>query len=317
VIIPCFNRERFIEEAIRTVLAQTFLDFEVVVVDDGSTDGSAEVVRKILDERVRLIAQRNRGPSEARNSGLAGARGQWVKFLDSDDLMEPNCLKEQLECMQLAPPNSVVVGTAISIDENGDILPIEKYNIACARMGAEIPLETLVSGCGSGQLFFFPRDALIDAGGFNSSVTISEDHDLILRLFERGYRFFLFDTPTIRGREHSGKRLTVNIERNSYSQLLEMYKYHLAALQKAQGGAFGFKERRAFAQLIWRVARSATRAHVTDIANDLFVLANDIAGTDARVGSTLVLLLYKIFTPVSVEHILNIAKSIVHSRMAV
>ena len=92
VIMPAYNRETYIRESIDSVLAQRFTDFELIVVDDGSTDTTAEVVQSYTDRRIRLIRQRNQGVSVARNTGLEAARGQFISFLDSDDLYYPDFL---------------------------------------------------------------------------------------------------------------------------------------------------------------------------------------------------------------------------------
>lgn len=85
VIIPLYNKEPIIEKTISSVLSQSYNDFEVVIVDDGSTDGSASIVESMNDHRIRLIKQENSGPSKARNTGVKNAQGEWVAFLDADD----------------------------------------------------------------------------------------------------------------------------------------------------------------------------------------------------------------------------------------
>lgn len=85
VIIPLYNKEHIIEKCLRSVLSQDYDNFEVVIVNDGSTDRSAEIVKGIDDSRVRLIEQVNGGPSKARNTGVRNAKGEWVVFLDADD----------------------------------------------------------------------------------------------------------------------------------------------------------------------------------------------------------------------------------------
>lgn len=85
VIIPLYNKEPIIERSLQSVLSQDYDDFEVVVVNDGSTDRSADIVRSINDPRIRLIEQENGGPSKARNTGTKNARGEWILFLDADD----------------------------------------------------------------------------------------------------------------------------------------------------------------------------------------------------------------------------------------
>ncbi len=94
IIIPLYNKRDFVERTLANALDQTFRDFEVVVVDDGSTDGSADVVRACNDPRVRLIAQENAGAYAARNTAMENARGEWLAFLDADDVWFPNHLAE-------------------------------------------------------------------------------------------------------------------------------------------------------------------------------------------------------------------------------
>jgi len=102
IVIPTYNRERLIGATLDSVMAQTFQDFEVVVVDDGSTDGTAELVRA-YGARVRYLYQPNQGQGAARNTGLRAARGELVAFLDSDDLWEPNKLALQLAALADRP----------------------------------------------------------------------------------------------------------------------------------------------------------------------------------------------------------------------
>lgn len=92
VVIPLYNKEPIIGQSLQSVLSQSFEDFEVIVVDDGSTDGSVSVVESFSDERIHLIRQENGGPSKARNTGTCAARGEWIVFLDADDEFLPDAL---------------------------------------------------------------------------------------------------------------------------------------------------------------------------------------------------------------------------------
>jgi glycosyltransferase involved in cell wall biosynthesis len=109
VIIPLFNKAPLVERALRSVVAQTFKDFELIVVDDGSTDKGATVVEQVDDSRVRLIRQENAGPGAARNRGLAEARGDLVAFLDADDEWLPAFLSESVRLLEAESGAAAVV----------------------------------------------------------------------------------------------------------------------------------------------------------------------------------------------------------------
>ena len=104
VIIPLYNKAPYVRRALASVVAQTFTDFEVVVVDDGSTDSGAREVESFTDSRVRLIYQANAGPGAARNRGIAEARGQLLAFLDADDEWLPGYLEEAVRLLDLNGP---------------------------------------------------------------------------------------------------------------------------------------------------------------------------------------------------------------------
>lgn len=107
VIIPLYNKERQIHATLESVLRQSYSDYEIVVVDDGSTDGSAAAVKSVQDTRLRLIHQENGGVSAARNRGIREARGEYVAFLDADDLWDPDFLKTLQHLAELYPECSV------------------------------------------------------------------------------------------------------------------------------------------------------------------------------------------------------------------
>lgn len=92
VVIPLYNKEKSIAQSLQSVLNQSYTDFEIVVVDDGSTDKSVEIVEGIEDARLKLFKQPNAGPSKARNTGVGHASGEWIVFLDADDELLPNAL---------------------------------------------------------------------------------------------------------------------------------------------------------------------------------------------------------------------------------
>lgn len=119
VIIPLYNKEAGVATALRSVLAQTYQDFEIVVVDDGSTDGSDAVVETFNDPRIRLIRQQNAGVSAARNRGIKEAEGEYVAFLDADDEWMPGFLTE-IRALQEAYPNCKAQATNYIFNSNGE-----------------------------------------------------------------------------------------------------------------------------------------------------------------------------------------------------
>ena len=100
IVTPVYNAEKYIEETIRTVLDQTWKDWEWILVDDGSADRSVEIIEQYKDSRIRLIRQKNKGAAAARNRGIEAAKGRYIAFLDSDDIWDPNKLTNSLQYMQ-------------------------------------------------------------------------------------------------------------------------------------------------------------------------------------------------------------------------
>ncbi len=109
VIIPAYNAAQFLREAVASVRAQGYSPIEIVIVDDGSTDNTAETIRS-LGEGIRYVRQANAGPAAARNRGLAEARGEWVAFLDGDDLWPADKLRVQAARLEADPSLDVVLG---------------------------------------------------------------------------------------------------------------------------------------------------------------------------------------------------------------
>ncbi|CAN5404127.1 hypothetical protein BH10PSE16_BH10PSE16_20060 [soil metagenome] len=120
IIIPLYNKAPYIIDTIKSVLAQTFTDFEIIVVDDGSSDGGAELVAALVDPRLRLVRQANAGVSVARNHGIAQANGEWVVFLDADDWHHPRFLASLVTAQQTHPEVEAVATQYISVPDDCD-----------------------------------------------------------------------------------------------------------------------------------------------------------------------------------------------------
>lgn len=130
VIMPCFNASKYLGEAIESVQFQSYKDWELLIVDDGSTDNSREIVRDYItrDYRIHLIEQPNSGACQARNNGIEHARGEYIKFLDADDFLTLDCLENQVHQIIMLSPRQIPFGDYRNIDKDGNILSTYVFN---------------------------------------------------------------------------------------------------------------------------------------------------------------------------------------------
>lgn len=205
VVIPAFNREQTIEQTLRSVLRQNFEDYEIVVVDDGSTDETASVAAEFGG--VRLIRSSNAGPGGARNLGVESARGRYVAFLDSDDLWFPWTLDVTQKLIHKHDFPSLLAGSFVEFEEDSEfdrlVLngPVGSESTAFESfLDAQKVKDTFV---GAG-LLTVSREAFIATGGFTIAINNCEDHDFMLLSGISG-NFVSIDSPTtIAWRRHSG-----------------------------------------------------------------------------------------------------------------
>ena len=178
VIIPLYNKEASIATALRGVLAQTYQDFEVVVVDDGSTDGGAAVVEQFDDPRIRLILQANGGVSAARNRGIAEARGEHIAFLDADDEWMPQFL-EEIAALIAAYPECKARATNYIFNSNGVKSPTLLRKIPFAGERGVLTNYFEVASCSHPPVcsicVCIDRDLLQEIGGFPLGIKSGED----------------------------------------------------------------------------------------------------------------------------------------------
>jgi glycosyltransferase involved in cell wall biosynthesis len=214
VVIPVFNGQRFLAPTLHAVLAQQGVALELIVVDDGSTDGSPATVRRVAPQ-ARLIEQRNAGVCAARNRGLAEARGRAVIFLDQDDIWHPLMLARELAVLD-ADPERVAAVCPYHHWRPGSVVGGESgaYPDPASVWGAERPceLDPDFTGWVYHQFLFdcwaltsatlLRRDAVQALGGFDVNLPFSEDWDLWLRLSRRG-TFALLNWPSVLYRHHA------------------------------------------------------------------------------------------------------------------
>ena len=188
VVIPCYNARRYIDAALHSVAAQQWPDVEVIVVDDGSTDGSAQHI-EARHPSVRLLRQANQGVAAARNAGIAAARGEWVAFLDADDLWLPGKLAAQFELLERSSPARMAycawhVWTSQAPTPSADELAeFERRRIARSWDGPSGWIyPQLLLDCEVWTTTVLAERSLLDElGGFDAGLRIGEDYDLWLR----------------------------------------------------------------------------------------------------------------------------------------
>jgi glycosyltransferase involved in cell wall biosynthesis len=185
VVMPVYNTERFVGATVQAMLDQTFRDFEFIIINDGSTDGSLAVLESYAkqDARIRLISRPNTGYIKALNEGLALARGEYLARMDADDLARADRLEKQVKTLDEDPALVAVGSAAMLIDEHGD--PIGEAPVPITH--EQIEERHLRGGSGIHHPAVTIRtQALRDVGGYDESLQPCEDYDLWLRLGEVG-----------------------------------------------------------------------------------------------------------------------------------
>jgi glycosyltransferase involved in cell wall biosynthesis len=176
VIIPTHNRRDFVREAIASVLAQTYQDFELIVVDDGSTDDTSEIVREFPG--IRYIVQENRGVSAARNRGVSHSSGGMLAFLDSDDLWQPRKLEAQIGFFAARPEARICQTEEIWLRNGVRVNPRNKHKKPTGDIFARSLHLCLVSP----SAVMMRRELFECMGGFDESLPACEDYELWLRI---------------------------------------------------------------------------------------------------------------------------------------
>lgn len=272
VVIPAYNAGPLLVEAVESVRAQSYPDTEVVVVDDGSTDGSLAAVSQ-LGPGVRVEHIANAGACVARNVGWQTATGAYIKFLDADDYLLPDCLARQVAALQDLDSRSFPVGrTFRGTDAGTDPSPHARRDAALPRAP-----ETLVDLIYDVPLIAAPlyrREQVEAIGGFVPGVAVRQDYDFFLRLLIAGYTPVLTEEPAFVYRQH-----TIT-GRTSRQRGEVRYVAELAMFRRLVGEAGGIADLVRHAEVteglalsIWTCGRDALRTGARAVATDLFHLA--------------------------------------------
>lgn len=250
VIVPTYNRAHIITEAIDSILNQTFKDFELIIVDNYSSDNTESVVKSYSDKRIRYFKNQNNGlVSINRNYGIKKSCGEYIAFLDDDDLWLPEKLEKQVELLDLNKELGLVYSDIYIIGSNGDlrentyfhrIKPTRGNAFNELLQGNFIPMLTVV----------IRREVLDKVGGFNPRYKICQDYDLWLRIAEH-YPVDFIEDPLAKYRVHSESSSQKNTAL-SYREGLQIIEYWLnrnPELKKELGPLFRLRKGLAYCRL--------------------------------------------------------------------
>jgi len=197
VIIPCYNYAGYLREAVESVVQQTFKDFEIIIVNDGSTDNTKEVAEELIlkyqnDYRIKLINQQNSGqPAIARNNGIKESKGEYILCLDADDKIAPTMLEECFFTLEANPSLGIAYTHRQDFDGADNLVKALEYNFETLK------LQNIMSVCS-----LFRKKAWEEVGGYRTNVKGLEDWDFWIAIGEKGYYGKLISKPLFFYRRH-------------------------------------------------------------------------------------------------------------------
>ncbi|HVG57045.1 MAG TPA: glycosyltransferase family 2 protein [Hyalangium sp.] len=250
IVIPTYNRSRLLAEALDSVFAQEFTSYEVLVADDGSTDDTQELL-KHYGERVRVLRQENQGQGAARNLGIQHATGQYVVFLDSDDVWLPWTLGTYRQAIEMYGGPSMVMGSPASFHRLEELARVRRETLR-AHAFADYLATAAEPFVRTACVIAVKTEALRRVGGFTAKRINSEDHDLLYRLgAEPG--FVWVEAPLVMGYRQHGASSSKELERSYEGQC---YLLEQERLGRYPGGVARQRER---LTLLLHGARHVTR----------------------------------------------------------
>jgi glycosyltransferase involved in cell wall biosynthesis len=251
VIIPTYNRLRLLLQTLGSVWAQTFTDYEVLIVDDGSTDGTQKYLDS-LRRSVKYFFQANRGPGAARNLAVRQAKGDYVAFLDSDDVWFRWTLACFAELIREHDRPAILVGKVLNFHNEGELRGVREVPLQADAFPDYFASHRSACCFGAG-MSVLRREAFLQAGGYTEKRLNGQDHDLILRMGQVS-TFIQITSPTTLGRRRHCASATMDLRRSWAGSLYLIKQEHRGAYP---GGAARRSERR---RIVSRHVRSTALA---------------------------------------------------------
>lgn len=280
IVIPCWNAERYIASAILSGLCQTWANIEIVVVDDGSTDGSVAAMERFRD-RITLVETANRGACAARNTGLERSSGALIKFLDADDFLLPEAVARQVEALAGLDAGTFTIGRVSGLREETGI--IQPHGQRSADPALRSPMERLMIDVPVNSTALYRRAMVEAIGGFRELPT-RQDFDFFVRMVLAGYAPHEDGVPVYVYRNHaSAGRLSGRRTADDYRAMAAMYDYYLGQEQGLRQAPPGMA--RGLGRSAWMTGRDALRAGYSGPSARLFELARQFDPAGCMTGS--------------------------------
>lgn len=278
VIITVFNRPRMLREAVVSALAQSYRPLEILVVDDGSVDDTPKVCGELARDHpeIRALRRENGGPGAARETGRLAARGDFIQYLDSDDLLLPRKLELQVESLRAQPACGVAYGLTRYRDAAGDEIEC-RWKAANQRQTTMFPSFLVSRWWETGTPLY--RRSVTDAAGPWTSLRLEEDWEYDCRVAALGTRLAFVDEMVLEHRDHTEGRLSRGHTADP-ARLRERARAHeLIAASAARGTiAPETAEMQHFSRELFLLARQCGAAGLTEMSKSLFALARKTAG---------------------------------------
>lgn len=312
VVIPCFNSERWVTEAIDSALGQRVSDLEVVVVNDGSTDKTQQIIEEYGD-RVLLVNQANAGVSSARREGVRRATGDYIKFLDSDDVLPGGALAALLDVAREFAGDAVI-GRSEVIGVDGCIVDLDMYNLPVRPLHMElVRYEFLLTQPTSSGLWLIPKKTIDNGHFFDRMINFGEEYKFCCELINMQIPVRFCDAVVYHARLHdSPARLSRS--KNEASHLMQVGLISTAVdtiRERIDGYA---QEAMIFiAHLCWSRGRDCVRIGCKEAANAYFTLAKKIQPDLRPVGSAAYRSVCQIAGPVAAEMVVGGAKRVLNA----
>ncbi|SFM82698.1 glycosyltransferase family 2 protein [Marinobacter pelagius] len=298
VITPVYNGSDFIEECILSVQEISGISFEHIIVDDGSTDNTREIVSKYPS--IKLLCQENKGATAARNYGLNHSVGEYVKFLDADDILDPTSLKSQYEYCNSLSVREISYGYRDVICRDGLSQGFRKR--PCELL-ASSDLVNLILRNIQISLPLYPVAALEEVGGFDESISGRQEWNLNLRLYSHGWRFVFWDGLTFRQRFHEGEQRISNRKLFGTNEKLVLDNTY-AHIRKLMGK----KEKDAWASYTWNIGREFLKQGKKKEAKQFFDSAWQLSSCPTRFLSQKYRIFARVFGPYISEKIIGLIR---------